>query len=74
MILTPAEFWPILAAVVVVAFEAGRMFEKMLQSKFTSKEMCSTIHKNLEVRLDRIEKNLDKIWNKLDGQKVQEES
>lgn len=67
MALTPGEIWPMIAAAAAVVFGAGQFVEKARNGKYVSKELCAQIHKGEDERWNRIDENIQKIWNKLDA-------
>ncbi len=71
--LTPGEIWPMIAASAAVVFGAGQLVEKVRNGKYMPKDVCAQVHMRVDERLQRIDKNLDRIWRRLDGKLAQEE-
>jgi hypothetical protein len=83
--LSPGEIWPIIAASAAVVFTAGQLVEKVRNGKYVAKDMCLAKHiaqeslekekeKQRELRDARIDKNLDRIWKRIDGQNEHQEA
>ena len=81
--MTPAEIWPMIAGAAVVVFGAGQLVEKIRNGKYVAKDMCAKnhetateyveikvcdqIHKAQDECLKRIDRNMGRIWKRLDG-------
>lgn len=65
--MTPAEIWPMIAGAAVVVFGAGQLVEKVRNGKYVAKDTCSMIHEHEQERWERIDRNMGRIWKRLDG-------
>jgi len=73
--LTPSEIWPMIAGSAVVVYGAGHfigsIITKISNGRHVTKEVCDAVHRDNSKHLARIDKNLDRIWNKLNGQPIE---
>lgn len=67
--MTPSEIWPMIAGAAAVVFGAGQLFEKIRNGKYVAKDMCAQKHAQEDERWKRIDKNLERIWRRLDDQR-----
>ncbi|MDM7995170.1 MAG: hypothetical protein QUT30_05720 [Acidobacteriota bacterium] len=72
--MTPSEIWPMIVASAAVVFGAGQLVEKIRNGKYVSRDMCAQIHKREDERWTHIEKNLDRIWRRLNNGYREEDS
>ena len=63
--MNPTDLWPILAGSAVVVFGAGGLAEKMRNGKYLSNNVYVEHCKLEDERWERVKKDLDKIWDKL---------
>lgn len=66
--LTPSEIWPMIAGAAVVVFGAGQVVEKVRNGRYVLKEMCAQKHLQEDERWKRIDRNMERIWRRIDGQ------
>jgi hypothetical protein len=73
--LTPGEIWPMIAGAAVVVYGAGHFIgntvAKISNGRHVAKEVCSAVHQANTEHLNRIDKNLDRIWRYLNGQPIE---
>lgn len=63
---SPGEIWSMIGGGAVVVFGAGQLVEKMRNGKYVAKDMCFQKHERVEETLKRMEKNLERIWRRVD--------
>jgi hypothetical protein len=56
-----------IAGSAVVVFGAGQLVERIRNGKYVDVKMCTQIHLREDERWKRIEKNLDRIWKRVNN-------
>ena len=62
------DIWPLIVAGAAVVFGAGQLVEKIRNNKYVSRELCQHIHAREDERWKRIDRNLERIWKRLNGE------